>query len=77
VKKYVRFGSSPRGAQAVLLGAKVRALRAGRFSPSFEDVRQTAPQALRHRLLLNFEGEADGVEADDLLGGLLQSLPEG
>jgi MoxR-like ATPase len=76
VKKYVRYGSSPRGAQAVLLGAKVLALRAGRFSPSFEDVRRVVPQALRHRLLLNFEGEADGIATDELLTALLAAVPE-
>jgi MoxR-like ATPase len=76
VKRYVRFGSSPRGAQALLLAAKVRALRAGRFSPSFEDVRRAALPALRHRILLNFEGEADGVDADTVVERLLRALPE-
>ncbi len=76
IKKFVRFGSSPRGAQAVLLAAKVGALRAGRFSPSFDDVRQAVPAALRHRVLLNFEGEADGVSTDQLIERLLASLPE-
>ncbi len=77
VGRWVRFGSSPRGAQAILLGAKVLALRAGRFSPSFDDVRRVAPQALRHRLLLSFEGEAEGISTDRILEGLLASLPEG
>jgi MoxR-like ATPase len=76
VKKYVRYGSSPRGAQAVLLGAKVRALRAGRFSPSFADVREVVAPALRHRLLLNFEGDADGIATDQLLAMLLDHVPE-
>jgi MoxR-like ATPase len=76
VKKYVRYGSSPRGAQAILLGAKVMALRAGRFSPSFEDVRRVVVQALRHRILLNFEGEADGVSTDRILEALLGRVPE-
>jgi MoxR-like ATPase len=76
VQKFVRYGSSPRGAQAILLAAKALALWAGRFSPSFEDVRQVAPQALRHRILLNFEGEADGVSPDQLLESLLRTLPE-
>jgi MoxR-like ATPase len=76
VKKYVRCGSSPRGAQAVLLGAKVLALRAGRFSPSFEDVRRVVPQALRHRILLNFEGEADGVATDGIIETLLTNIGE-
>ena len=76
VKKFVRYGSSPRGAQAILLGAKVLALRAGRFSPSFGDVRQVALQALRHRILLNFEGEADGISTDQILEAVLRTLPE-
>jgi MoxR-like ATPase len=76
VKKFVRYGSSPRGAQAILLGAKVLALRAGRFSPSYADVRQVAVQALRHRILLNFEGEADGISTDQILEALLRTLPE-
>jgi MoxR-like ATPase len=76
VKKYVRFGSSPRGAQAMLLGAKVAALRAGRFSPSFEDVRTVAPSALRHRILLNFEGETDSVGSDQIVAALLERTAE-
>ncbi len=76
VKKFIRYGASPRGAQAVLLGAKVSALRAGRFSPSFDDVRRMVPQALRHRLLLNFEGEADGVSTDQIIATLLDHVPE-
>jgi MoxR-like ATPase len=77
VKRYVRFGSSPRGAQAMVLGAKTRALRDGRFSPSFADVRAVAPAALRHRILLNFDGEADGVDPDRLVARLLDETPEG
>jgi len=76
VKKLVRYGSSPRGAQAVILAAKIRALRAGRFAPSFEDVRRSAAPALRHRVLLNFEGEAEGVSTDALLEKILAALPE-
>ena len=76
VKKYVRFGSSPRGAQAMILGAKVAALRAGRFSPSFEDVRVMAAPSLRHRVLLNFEGEADAVGTDRIVAALLERIPE-
>ena len=76
VKKYVRFGSSPRGAQAMLLGAKVAALRAGRFSPSFEDVRAVAAASLRHRILLNFEGETDAVGSDQIVATLLERTAE-
>src|SRR5947208_13394245 len=76
VKRFVRYGSSPRGAQAIILGAKVEALRAGRFAPSFADVRRVAPVALRHRVLLNFEGEAEGVTSDAIVSRLLAGLPE-
>jgi len=76
VKKLVRYGSSPRGAQAVLLGAKIRAVRDGRFAPSFDDVRQVVPSALRHRVLLNFEGEAEGVSTDEILAAVLAAVPE-
>ncbi|HLK90182.1 MAG TPA: AAA family ATPase [Polyangia bacterium] len=76
VKRFVRYGSSPRGAQAVILGAKIEALRAGRFAPSFADVRRVALPALRHRVLLNFDGEAEGVTADALCAELLAALPE-
>jgi MoxR-like ATPase len=76
VRRFVRYGSSPRGAQAVILGAKVEALRAGRFAPSFADLRRVAPAALRHRVLLNFEGEAEGVTSDAIVSRLLAELPE-
>jgi MoxR-like ATPase len=76
VARFVRYGSSPRGAQALILGAKIEALRAGRFAPSFADVRRVAIPALRHRVLLNFDGEAEGVTADALIEKLLSTLPE-
>jgi MoxR-like ATPase len=76
VRKLVRYGSSPRGAQAVILAAKIRALGDGRFAPSFEDVRRSAAPALRHRVLLNFEGEAEGVSTDAVLADILATLPE-
>jgi MoxR-like ATPase len=66
-RKYIRYGSSPRGAQALILGAKVRALLDGRFNVSKEDVRAMLLPALRHRILLNFEAQADSRTADDLL----------
>jgi len=74
VDKYVRFGSSPRGAQALLLAGKVSALRAGRFNVSFDDVRQAAQPALRHRVLLNFEAEADGVPSDSVVSDVLDHV---
>jgi len=76
VKRFVKFGGSPRGAQALLLASKIRALFEGRFAPSIEDVRICALPALRHRVLLNFEGEAEGVKTDDVLKAILKQLPE-
>ena len=74
VNQYVRYGSSPRGAQALVLGAKITALLAGRYNVSFDDVAAVAPAALRHRLLLNFEGQAEGVSTDDVIADLLKSV---
>jgi MoxR-like ATPase len=76
VRRYVREGASPRGAQAVLLAAKIRALMSGRFAAALEDVRASALPALRHRVLLNFEGEAEGVKTDTVLEEILKALPE-
>ena len=73
--QYLRFGSSPRGAQALLLGAKVRALTQGRFNASFDDVRAVALAALRHRLILNFEAEAEGITTDLIITQILQDVP--
>ena len=75
VKRFVRTGASPRGAQAMLLGAKVRALFEGRFAASIEDIKVTAPSALRHRVLLSFEGEAEGVGSDRVIAEILKKLP--
>ena len=75
-RKYVRYGSSPRGAQAMLLAAKVLALRKGRANVAFEDVEAVALPALRHRLILSFEGQADGVDGDDLVRQVLDSVPK-
>jgi MoxR-like ATPase len=76
VRKYVRYGSSPRGAQAIILGAKVLALRDGRANVAFEDVRQVVAPALRHRLILSFEGQAEGVEPDEIIRRLLEAVPQ-
>ncbi len=73
-RKYVRYGASPRGAQALLLGAKIRALLDGRFAASADDVRRVALPTLRHRLILNFEGQADGVDPDTIIDGILANL---
>jgi MoxR-like ATPase len=75
VKRFVRTGGSPRGAQAMLLGAKVRALFDGRFAASIDDVKATALPALRHRVLLSFEGEAEGIAADRVIAEILKKLP--
>ena len=77
VKRYVRFGASPRGAQAILLAAKIRAVMDGRFSASADDVRASAPPALRHRMILNFEGEAEGVRPDAVLEEILGAIKPG
>ena len=77
VKRYVRFGASPRGAQACLVAAKVQALFAGRFHVSADDVRAVVKPALRHRIILNFEGEAEGITSDQILDQILQAVPEG
>jgi MoxR-like ATPase len=66
-RRFVRYGASPRGAQALVLGAKVRALTEGRFNVSVDDLRALASPALRHRIILNFEGEAEGVDVDTLV----------
>lgn len=76
VKQYVRYGVSPRGGQALLLGAKVTALLAGRYNVAFEDVHAVAPAALRHRILLNFDGLADGIKTDAVIAELLKSMPK-
>jgi len=74
VNKYVRYGSSPRGAQALLLGGKVNALREGRFNVSFEDIRRVALPSLRHRVLLNFEAEADGIGSDEIISDVVANV---
>ena len=75
-KRFVRFGASPRGAQATLLAAKIRALFEGRFAASIDDVRAVVLPALRHRVLLNFEGEAEGMKTDQVLEAILKAIPE-
>ena len=74
VKKFVRYGASPRGAQALVLAAKVRALIEGRFHVAYEDVQFVARPALRHRILLGFEGLAEGIETDSLVEEITESL---
>lgn len=75
VKKYVRYGASPRGGQAMILGAKVTALLEGRFNVAFDDVKAVTAAALRHRLLLNFEGLAEEIEPDLIITEILEKTP--
>jgi MoxR-like ATPase len=74
--QYIRWGSSPRGAQTLTLAAKVRALLSGRYNVSFEDIRRVFLPAMRHRVILNFEAEAEGIEPDKVLLEVLQKVPE-
>jgi MoxR-like ATPase len=74
VRKYVRYGASPRGAQALIIGAKVNALLDGRFNVAFEDVQAVARHALRHRILLNFEGLAENISTDRIVDELAHSV---
>jgi len=76
VNRLVRYGVSPRGAQSIVLGSKIRALMEGRLNVAFEDIRTIAVPALRHRMILNFEAEASGITSDDVLRDLLEQIPE-
>jgi len=76
VRRFIRFGASPRAAQALVLAAKVRAALDGRPNAAFDDVRWAARPALRHRILPSFEGEAEGASGDSLAGEVLQAVPE-
>ena len=73
-QRYIRYGSSPRGAQALLLGGRVRALLHGRLNVSSDDVRALALPALRHRIILNFDAHAEGQTPDRVLAGILDSV---
>jgi len=73
-RQYVRYGSSPRGAQAIILAAKIRAILDHRFHVSRDDIKAVAPMALRHRLILNFEGQAENIAPDDIIADALESV---
>jgi MoxR-like ATPase len=75
-KQYLRYGASPRGLQAVILAAKIRALLEGRYAVSIDDIRHVAAPALRHRLIMNFEGEAEGVKPDAIIAEILKATKE-
>ena len=76
VKRYVRYGASPRGLQSLVLGAKIRAILEGRFNVAFEDIREVALPALRHRVILNFEADAEGITADRVIQDVLLATKE-
>jgi len=75
IRRYVRYGASPRGAQALLLGARVTALLEGRYNVALADIRAVAPAALRHRLIRTYEAEADGISPDRLVQAVLEVVP--
>ena len=72
----MRFGASPRAAQAIILAAKIHAVLAGRFNVAFDDVRRVVLPALRHRLILTYEAEARGITTDRVVAELLSAVPE-
>jgi MoxR-like ATPase len=74
VKRWVRWGAGPRAGQALILGARARALLAGRFHATPEDVRRVAAPVLRHRVLVNFHAEAEGIDAERIAGDLLRAV---
>ena len=76
IGQYARYGASPRGAQALIIGAKINALLDERSNVAFDDVAAVAPAALRHRILLNFEGQAEGLSTDDLIADVLSAVPK-
>jgi MoxR-like ATPase len=74
-RRYIRYGASPRGAQALVLGGKVRALLAGRMNVSYEDIQSVMHPSLRHRVILNFDAEASGISADAVLDTIASQVP--
>jgi len=75
-RKYLRYGSSPRGAQSLVLAGKILALTKGRYNVAFSDLREACFPALRHRLIRNFEAEAEGIKADTIIERILAGVPE-
>ena len=74
VRDYVRYGGSPRGAQALVTGGKIYALLDGRFNVSIDDIRAVALPSLRHRIILNFEGEAEGITTEAVIRSILDAV---
>jgi MoxR-like ATPase len=75
-KQFMRYGASPRGLQAVILAAKIRALLEGRYAVAIDDIRHVATPALRHRMIMNFEGEAEGIRTDAIIAEVLKATRE-
>ena len=75
-KQYMRYGASPRGLQSVILAAKIRALLEGRYAVAIDDIRHVAAPALRHRMIMNFEGEAEGIRTDAIIAEILKATRE-
>jgi MoxR-like ATPase len=75
VKKFVAFGASVRAAQFLVLGAKARALTNGRYHVSFDDIRAVAHPVMRHRVLINFRAESEGITTDQIIDELLERVP--
>ena len=73
-KQYVRYGASPRGMQALILAGKIMALLDGRFNVAFADLKLAALPALRHRIILNFEAQAEGIAPDDVIRQIVEAL---
>ena len=73
--QFLRVGASPRAAQAITLGSKVRALLDGRFHVSFQDIKDVVVPAMRHRVILNFEGEAEGITSEAVVRSILDAVP--
>jgi len=76
IKRWVSWGASPRGSQNLILGSKARAILHGRFNVSVEDIRALAHPVLRHRIILNFNAEAEGVRTDGVIDKLLETVRE-
>jgi MoxR-like ATPase len=74
IRQYVRYGASPRGMQAMILAGKIMALLDGRYNVAFDDLRQAATPALRHRLILNFDAQAEGISTDEVITSLLEAV---
>ena len=75
-RKYIRYGASPRGLQALILGAKIRAILDHRYHVAREDLKAMAMPVLRHRMILNFEGQAEGISTDDVIRKMLTDISE-